>query len=79
MWVATLGHARVTRVHSPCFHNVAVPVPNEASWLGVAKRHWLAAECTSSSLLVHYMTPELWAAIDANDNLECGNTRCFLH
>jgi len=65
----------LTRVHTPCFHNHAEPVPAPARPAGWA-RLWLAAPCTPSSLLVHYMTDALWAraAADAGGDgaIECG-------
>jgi len=75
-WLAPLGHARVDRVHTPCFHNVATRVVQPDALLGLASRHWLAAPCTPQSLVMHYMTPELWAAVEGNGNLHCGSTVC---
>jgi len=77
LWLAGLGRARVARVHSPCFHNAATRVPSAHSLLGFPTRHWLAAECTPASLLVHYMTPELWDAVRDDGTLECGSTSCL--
>ena len=78
LWVGALGHSgsRVARVHTPCFHNVATRVYKPESVLRVASRHWLAAPCTPQSLLMHYMTPELWNAVDAEGNLHCGSVEC---
>lgn len=75
-WLAPLGHARVDRVHTPCFHNVATRVVKPESLLGLGSRHWLAAPCTPQSLVMHYMTPELWDAVEENGNLHCGSTEC---
>ena len=75
-WLAALGHDRVQRVHSPCFHNTALPL-SVPSWLtGLREHHFWAAPCTASSLLVHYMTPELWEAIDDRGLLACGTSLC---
>ena len=53
-------------VHTPCFHNHALPIDEGG-------RYMLHAPCTPSSLLVHYMTPALWERIDARTGLlECG-------
>ena len=57
------GPGTLQRVHTPCFHNAATWAPAPQWPAGRAKR-WRSAPCTPSSLLVHYMTPELWAAIE---------------
>ena len=63
MWLQGLS---ADFVHTPCFHNHALPN-------GEGGRYMLHAPCTPSSLLVHYMTPALWERIDARTGLlECG-------
>ena len=72
-WVAALGRQRVTRVHTPCFHNHAEWVPAPLKPAGFAK-YLIAGECTPSSLLVHYMTPELWGRVGGDGVLRgCGS------
>ena len=77
-WLQPMSHARFARVDSPCFHNAATPQPaDKAFFASTRSRHWGAAACTPSTLLVHYMTPELWQSIDEDGLLECGNTHLF--
>lgn len=71
-WLAALAPSpRIARVHSPCVHNHAEWVAMPAHVAGRAK-YWLAAPCTPSSLMVHYMTPALWARVTDAGDLECG-------
>lgn len=73
-WLQPMGHVRFARVNSPCFHNVAVPVHAPKAFLPWTKsRHWGAAPCTGTSLLMHYMNKQLWESIDDKGLLACGS------
>jgi len=86
LWLSGL---RAPLVDSPCFHDTALlPDAHERDWSNLRSplfgwsprppwqpppRRFNAAPCSPDSLLVHYMTPALWAAVDERGELgACG-------
>ena len=75
-WLQPFARRRLERVHTPCFHNHAEWVPVRGRGPARVAKQWAAQECSPSSLLVHYMTPALWAHIGEDGALrECGSMR----
>ena len=75
-WLFAFSRRRLARVHTPCFHNHAEWVPAPPGRAAPVAKQWAAQECSAASLLVHYMTPALWARVAQDGVLrDCGSMR----
>jgi len=76
IWLFAFSRKRLARVHTPCFHNHAEWVPAPPGRSAPVAKLWAAQDCTATSLLVHYMTPTLWARVGQDGVLrDCGSMR----